>query len=104
MLRIQVIPRGDANVYQILRQKIDSKARTFAWADKKKISIVNIGRGNPGQIRICDADGILVAHTEDGDLIIGAFIARLVDWFSSEIAAINIQLVQDTTKKKGKKK
>jgi hypothetical protein len=39
MLRIQVVPRNDESVYHILRQKIDNEAKTFYWADKKKLRL-----------------------------------------------------------------
>ena len=105
MLRIQVIPRGDENIYHILRRKIDNGARTFVWADKKKLRLEHVQPAHSGQIRMCDADGVLVADILESDQIVGAFIARLAAWFPAEIAAINIQvLVDGKTKKKAKKK
>jgi len=105
MLRIQVVPRNDENVYHILRQKIDNDAKTFLWVDKKKLRLRHKQPTHPGKIRLRDSDGILIAETYDHDQIVGAFVARLAAWFPAEIAAINIQVVEDgTPKKKGKKK
>jgi hypothetical protein len=99
MLRIQVIPRGDENFYHILRQKIDNEAKTFVWAGKKKLRLRHVQPARGGQIRMRDADGVLVADTFQGDQIVGAFIAGLAAWFPGEIAAINIQvLIENTTK------
>jgi hypothetical protein len=102
MLKIQVIPRSDANVYQILREKIDNEARTFIWADKKKLRLRHVQPAHAGQIRMRDADGILVADTHEGDQIAGAFIGRLTAWFPEEIVAINIQVLAGGTTKKRK--
>jgi hypothetical protein len=105
MLRIQVVPRDNENVYHILRQKIDNEAKTFIWADKKKLRLKHVQPSHPGQIRMRDADGVLVADTYDSDQIVGAFIARMAAWFPAEIAAINIQVVEDrSAKNKSKKK
>ena len=104
MLRIQVIPRGDENVYHILRQKIDNEAKTFVWADKKKLRLRHVQPAHAGQIRMRDADGVLVADTFQGDQIVGAFIARLAAWFPGEVAAINIQVVMDDADKGRRKK
>jgi hypothetical protein len=105
MLRVQVIPRSDENIYHILRRKIDNGARTFVWADKKKLRLEHVQPAHSGQIRMCDADGVLVADIHDGDQIVGAFIARLAAWFPAEIAAINIQVLVDRkVKKKSRRK
>jgi hypothetical protein len=105
MLTIQVIPRGDENIYRILRRKIDNGARTLVWTDKKKLRLKHTQPAHSGRIHMCDADGVLVADTHEGDQIVGAFIARLAAWFPAEIAAINIQVLADgKTKKKAKKK
>ncbi|MFZ0890363.1 MAG: hypothetical protein WA005_18135 [Candidatus Binataceae bacterium] len=105
MLRIQVVPRNDENVYHILRQKIDNEAKTFVWADKRKLRLKHVSPSHPGQIRMRDADGVLVADTYDSDQIVGAFVARLAAWFPAEIAVINIQVFEDgIAKKKGERK
>lgn len=107
MLRIQVIPRGDENICQIVCQKIDNEAKAFAWSDKKKLRFIHLRqKTHPGEIRMRDAEGVLLADTHEGDQIVGAFIARLAAWFPAEIAAINIQILVDgtTNNKKGKKK
>jgi hypothetical protein len=67
MLRIRVIPRGDENIYHILRRKIDNEAKTFAWADKKKLRLKHVQPAHAGQIRMRDAEGVLVADTHEGD-------------------------------------
>jgi hypothetical protein len=105
MLRIQIIPRGDENIYHILRQKIDNEARTFVWADNKKSRLRHVMLAHAGRLRIRDANGVLIAETYKGDQIVGAFIGRLAAWFPVEIAAINIQLfLNDTVRKKRRKK
>jgi len=104
MLRIQVVPRNSENVYRILRQKIDNEAKTFFWADKKKLRLKHVQPAHAGQIRMRDANGILVADTYGSDQVVGAFIARLAAWFPAEIAAINIQVVHGSLKAKAKKK
>lgn len=91
MLRIQVIPRSNENVYRLLRQKIDTEARTFYWADKKRRRLKHRQASHKGQIVVDDASRVLVASAQ-GNQIVGAFIARLTSWFPEEIAAINIQV------------
>lgn len=104
MLRIQVVPRGDENIYRILRQKIDTEARTFKWSDKRKLSLKHSQKGYPGRIRLGDAEGILVGETE-GERLLGAFVGRLAAWFPQEVAAINIQLLaEDAVRKSAKGK
>jgi len=104
MLRIQIVPRKDTNIYHLLRQKIDNEARTFVWADKKKLRLRHVMPAHGGLLRMRDADGVLVADTYKGDQIAGPFIGRLAAWFPEEIAAINIQLFPETHLHKSRKR
>jgi len=107
MLTVQVIPTGDRKLYQLLREKIAHTATTFFWANGTKTRLKH-NAGN-GYIDIGNRNGILLARIKPvnrTEFLIEKFIGRLVAWFPSEVAAINVQVIEEggTSKKKNKKK
>ncbi len=84
MILIQVVPRGDFDIYQLLRHKVIHEASTWYWHNKRKTRLKHVR--SEGQIEVGFADGVLVArvHPHTGrDLFYLAekFMGRLVAWF-----------------------
>jgi hypothetical protein len=107
MLTVQVIPTGEYKLYQLLREKIAHHATTFFWANGTKTRLKH-NAGN-GYIDIGNHNGILLARIRPAnrtEFLIEKFVGRLVAWFPTEVAAINVQVVEEngTSKKKSKKK
>jgi hypothetical protein len=107
VLTVQVIPTGECKLYQLLREKIAHHATTFFWANGTKTRLKH-NAGN-GYIDIANHNGILLARIKPlnrTEFLIEKFIGRLVAWFPVEVAAINVQVVEESgpAKKKNKKK
>lgn len=97
MIRILVVPRGEEDVYKLLRHKL-KEATTWYWADKKKTRLRHVQ--STGHIAVSSAGGVLAAQIhpkEARDLFYLAekFMGRLVAWFEDDLAAINVQLLED---------
>lgn len=98
MILIQVIPQPGQDAYKLLRHKVLHEAATWYWADKKKTRLKHIQ--SEGHIDIYKAGDVVVAKVrpkEPRDLFYLAekFMGRLVAWFEEELAAINVQLLED---------
>ena len=108
MLSVQVVPRSGIDAYRLLRDKVTHEARTWSWKNKGKTRLIH--RNKPvGYIEVGSADGVLVAevHTADvNDVYFFAekFVGRLVAWFQSDLAAINMQFRTDIQPPRRKKK
>lgn len=88
-----------------LRDKVTHQAQTWSWKNKAKTRLVHANK--KGYIEVGSADGIVVAEirpANDRDLwfLTEKFIGRLVAWFPTEIAAINLQFRETVAKKKAK--
>jgi hypothetical protein len=105
MLTVQVIPTGDCKLYPLFREKIAHHAATFFWANGTKTRLKH--NAGHGYIDIANHNGILLARIKPLDrseFLIEKFIGRLVAWFPSEVAAINVQVTENGTSKKNRKK
>lgn len=96
MIQIQVAPREGADAYQLLRSKVLHEAATWYWANKAKTRLKHLQ--SDGHIEIANAGGVVVARVipkQRRDLFYLAekFMGRLVGWFESDLAAINVQFV-----------
>ncbi|MEX0691299.1 MAG: hypothetical protein WD934_06630 [Gemmatimonadales bacterium] len=103
MIQIQVVPRTGHDVYKLLRTRVIHQATTWEFANKKKTRLKHIQ--SAGHIDLGHADGVLMARVvpkEAKDLFYLAekFMGRLVAWFGEELAAINLQFVEDPPKRR----
>lgn len=109
MLVLQVVPVAGKDAYKLLRDKVTHEAQTWSWANKAKTRLRHI-RIEGGYIEVGSADGVLVAQVvpiieSDSFFLAEKFVGRLIAWFSSEIAAINLQFLSDPpTRKKAKRR
>jgi len=107
MLTVQVIPTVECKLYQLLKEKIAHHATTFFWANGTKTRLKH-NAGN-GYIDIASDNGILLARIKPAhrtEFLIEKFVGRLVAWFPTEVAAINVQVIEEngTPRKKNKRK
>lgn len=97
MLRLQIVPRSGVDAFRLLRDKVTFEAQTWAWRNKLKTRIGHIKRPKAGcYIKIEGAGGVVVADIratspDDTWFLSEKFIGRVVSWFGSDIAAINVQ-------------
>ena len=103
MIVIQVVPKGDRDVYKMLRSKVIHEATTWYWSNKAKTRLKHVR--SEGYIEVDSANGVLVARVyprERSDLfyLSEKLIGRLVAWFEEDMAAINIQFVPDPKRRK----
>ena len=96
MLRLQVVPRSGVDAYRLLRDKVTYEAQTWTWKNKTKTRLTRSNDPKRGYIEVASADGVVVAEIRparknDDWFFAEKFIGRLVAWFPSEIAAINVQ-------------
>lgn len=98
MIQIQVVPRGGADAYALLRSKVLHEAATWEWANKKKSRLAHIQ--SDGHIDVSNAGGVVVARVvpkapRDLFYLAEKFMGRLVAWFADDLAAINVQFVAE---------
>ena len=104
MITIQVVPNGSNDAYKLLRDKVSHEANTWSWANKGKTKLVHVN--SDGYIEVGSAEGILVArifpkkNKANEFYLSEKFLGRLVAWFQSDLAAINVQFVADPSPKK----
>lgn len=99
MLVLQVVPAPGKDAYRLLRSRIKD-ASTWNWSNKAKTRLKHVQRPRGGFIQIANANGVLVAHVRpktSSDLFYLAekFTGRLVAWFEADLAAVNIQFVNE---------
>src|SRR5690349_14972868 len=99
MLVLQAVPVQGRDAFRLLRARIRD-ASTWVWGNKAKTRLKHVQRPKGGHITISNADGVLVARVEPktaDDLFYLAekFTGRLVAWFKTDLAAINIQFVAE---------
>jgi len=97
MISLQIVPRYGHDAYRLLRDKVTREARTWAWKNRKRTRLVRKNEPKRGYIEVGRADGVVVAEIRparpaDDWIFAEKFIGRLVAWFPSDIAAINVQL------------
>ncbi len=107
MILIQVIPNKNNDAYKMLRDKVSHEANTWSWGNKGKTKLIHVNTG--GYIEVGSAEGILVARVfpkanDSGFYLTEKFMGRLVAWFQSDLAAINIQFIEDLPVKSVKRK
>jgi hypothetical protein len=98
MIQIQVVPREGVDAFKLLRSKVLHEAATWYWANKAKTRLRHIQ--SEGHIEVSNAGGVVAARVhpkEPRDVFYLAekFMGRLVAWFQSELAAINVQFVEE---------
>jgi len=107
MISIQAIPKSDIDVYKLLRDRVTHKAHTFEWANKAKTRLHHKG-SKSGYIKVGTVEGVLVAQIKPQEsahyFLCEKFIGRLIAWFENELMAINIQLKEETEKKRKRKR
>jgi hypothetical protein len=107
MLIVQVVPRTGVDVYRILRNKVTREARTWSWKNKAKTKLQHI-QHRSGYIEVRSTEGMIVAHIVPGQqsdqfYLAEKFIGRLIAWFAADLAAINLQFVDEAPRRKKKK-
>ena len=108
MLVLQVIPAPGQDAYKLLRARIKD-AETWGWGNKAKTRIKHVQRPQGGYIQISNADGVLVAHVRPktpADLFYLAekFTGRLIAWFANDLAAVNMQFINEPPPVKKRKR
>lgn len=108
MLVLQVIPAPGQDAYKLLRARIKDAA-TWNWGNKAKTRIKHVQRPQGGYIQISNADGVLVAHVRpktEADLFYLAekFTGRLIAWFAADLAAVNMQFINEPPPPKKKRR
>lgn len=106
MIKIQVIPNGNNDAYKLLREKVSHAAATWSWANKAKTKLIH--SNIDGYIEVDSADGVVAARVfpkSKGNeyYLVEKFMGRLVAWFPSDLAAINVQFITEPIKKASKK-
>lgn len=107
MLVLQAVPGAGQDLYKLLRSRIRT-ANTWTWGNKARTRLKHVQRLKGGFIEIVGARGVLVAHVRatggsDPFYLAEKFIGRLVAWFATDIASINLQFLPDAPIKKGSK-
>src|SRR5215470_9545708 len=108
MLALQVVPRSGIDAYRLLRDKVTHGARTWYWKNKRKTRLMHSNK-RAGYVEVGSADGILVAEIHAATVnevyfFAEKFIGRLVAWFESDLAAINIQFRDAVVPRRGRRK
>ena len=103
MIQIQVVPRAGHDAYKLLRSRVLHQAATWYFSNKKKTRLRHIQ--SEGHIDIGNADGVLTARIfpkEPRDVFYLAekFMGRIIAWFGAEVAAVNLQFVDDPPSRK----
>jgi hypothetical protein len=102
MISLQIVPRHGVDAYRLLRDKVTHEARTWAWKNRKRTRLTHKSDPKRGHIDVARADGVVVAEIrpvrpDDDWFFVEKFIGRIVAWFSSDIAAINVQFHDATS-------
>jgi hypothetical protein len=108
VLVLQAVPGPGKDIFKLLRARIRG-ASTWDWANKARTRLKHVQRPKGGHISIANAGGVLVAHVlpkTPADLFYLAekFTGRLVAWFESDLAAINIQFMPDAPRPRKKRR
>ena len=108
MLVLQAVPQPGRDIFKLLRARIRA-ANTWDWANKTRTRLKHKARPKGGYIKIANADGILVAQVhpsspDDLFYLAEKFTGRLVAWFQPDLAAINVQFLEDPSPRRAKKR
>jgi len=103
MILIQVVPKAGVNAYTLLRAKVLHEAATWHFSNKAKTRLRHIQ--SAGHIDIANAGGVISASVHPKDkrdhfYLAEKFMGRLVAWFEDDLVSINLQFVEDATKKR----
>jgi hypothetical protein len=108
MLIVQVVPRAGQDAYKLLRSKVIHEAKTWDWANRKKTRLTHKQKDR-GHVEVADAKGVLIAricskNPSDAFFLVEKFVGRLVAWFENELAAINLQFLQEEIPRKKRRR
>jgi hypothetical protein len=108
MLRVQVVAREGYDAHKLLRDKVHKEAQTFLWGDSAKTKLRHRNYKHL-TMWVAGADGVVIGHLPQGDrseFFLEKFVGRLTAWFPNELAALNIQFLEEPAprRKKPKKK
>jgi len=108
MLRIQVVPSGKNDAYRLFRSHVTHEAQTWFWANRAKTKLRH-KNSKRGYIEVGGSEGVLIAEVRPYDgrdryLLTEKFVGRLTAWFPEELAAINIQFVENDTQRRKKRR
>ena len=109
MIQIQVVPKEGVDAYKLLRSKVLHEAATWDWSNKAKTRLRHVQ--SDGHIDVANAGGVVHARVypkapRDLFYLAEKFMGRMVAWFEDELAAINVQFVEEPKPKRraGRKK
>ncbi len=108
MLVLQAVPQPGRDMFKLLRSRIRG-ANTWDWGNKTRTRLKHKARPKGGYIKIANAGGVLVAHVypktpDDLFYLAEKFTGRLVAWFQPDLAAINVQFIEDAPAPRRKKR
>lgn len=108
MLVLEAVPVPGKDIFKLLRARI-REASTWNWGNRARTRLKHVQRPKGGYIAIANAGGVLVARVHPkapGDLFYLAekFTGRLIAWFESDLAAINVQFMAEEPSAKRKRR
>jgi hypothetical protein len=108
MLIVQVVPKAGYDAYRLLRSKVIHEAKTWDWSNRKKTRLTHKQKDR-GHVEVGSAKGILIAdirskNPADAFFLVEKFVGRLVAWFENELAAINVQFLEEPPKKRRRRR
>ena len=104
MLVLQAVPVAGKDIFKLLRGRIRG-ANTWEWGNKAKTRLKHVARPQGGHIAISNAGGVLVAEVipktpTDLFYLAEKFTGRLIAWFETDLAAINVQFMTAAPRKR----
>ena len=109
MIQIQVVPKEGIDAYKLLRSKVLHEATTWDWSNKAKTRLKHVQ--SDGHIDVANAGGVVHARVvpkapRDLFYLAEKFMGRMVAWFEDDLAAINVQFVEEPkpTRRAGRRK
>jgi hypothetical protein len=107
MIQIQVVPREGVDAYALLRAKVLHDAATWRWSNRAKTRLRHLQ--SEGHLEVSHAGGVVIARVvpksaRDLFYLAEKFMGRLVAWFESDLAAVNVQFVGEAKRPKRKRR
>jgi len=108
MVIVQVVPKAGQDAYKLLRSKVIHEAKTWDWANRQKTRLTHKLK-DKGHVEVANAKGVLIAriyskNPADAFFLVEKFVGRLVAWFENELAAINLQFLQEEAPRKRRRR
>jgi hypothetical protein len=97
MIRFQVVERGGADLYRVLRRAMRSKELRTFYLDRRGRRVSHANPSYTGWIHWMPSDGVInceiVSPRDPGGewRLFSAFVGRLADRFADLIHSINVQ-------------